>query len=167
MISSASQALSLLKTQPNRYAIASLVGRTFLLSISDMLTVPRLRDVRVGDVLELDRIHEVGSQDYTLRAQEAIAPRVRSQTHPNGVDPVQGASSTTKWTSKLIPTGLAFTGAVLRPETVRVRCVVVEHTKGKLEHIVKEKRRKGYKKTIRHQQPYTRLRVEEIRLGDS
>jgi len=117
-------------------------------------------------VLELDRVHEVGSQDYTLRAQDPIAPRVRKQHYAQtGLDPLEGASSTTKWTSRLIPAGLAFTGAALKPETVRVRCVVVEHTKGKMEYIVKEKRRKGYKKTIKHKQPYTRIRVEEIKLG--
>ncbi|KAK0533941.1 hypothetical protein OC834_002066 [Tilletia horrida] len=167
-VSSTSQALSLLRTQPQHYVVASLVGRTFLLSLSDILTVPRLKDVRVGDVLELDRVHEVGSQDYTLRAQDPIAPRVRAAQYANtGVNPLEGANTTTKWTTRLIPAGLAFTGASLRPETVRVRCVVLEHTKGKMEYIVKKKRRKGYKKTIKHKQPYTRLRVEEIRLGDA
>ncbi|CAD6885833.1 unnamed protein product [Tilletia controversa] len=167
-VSSTSQALAALRTQPQHYVIASLVGRAFLLSLSDVVTLPRLKDVRVGDVLELERVHEIGSQDYTLRAQDPISPRVRTEHYAaNGVDPLEGANSTTKWTSRLIPAGLAFTGAVLRPETVRVRCLVVEHTKGKMEYIVKKKRRKGYRKTIKHKQPYTRLRVEEIRLGDS
>ncbi|KAE8225004.1 hypothetical protein CF319_g2182 [Tilletia indica] len=167
-VSSTSQAIAALRTQPQHYVIASLVGRAFLLSLSDIVTLPRLKDVRVGDVLELERVHEIGSQDYTLRAQDPISPRVRTEHYAaTGVNPLEGASSTTKWTSRLIPAGLAFTGAVLRPETVRVRCVVVEHTKGKMEYIVKKKRRKGYRKTIKHKQPYTRLRVEEIRLGDA
>jgi large subunit ribosomal protein L21 len=32
-----------------------------------VLTVPRLRDVKVGDVLALNDIHEIGSREYTLR----------------------------------------------------------------------------------------------------
>lgn len=34
------------------------------------MTVPRLKDVQVGDVIRLDKIHEVGSRDYTLRATD-------------------------------------------------------------------------------------------------
>ncbi len=36
--------------------------------------------------------------------------------------------------------------------------------KGSLEKILKKKRRKGYKKTVQHKQPYTRLRIEEIQI---
>ena len=46
--------------------------------------------------------------------------------------------------------------------TVSISATVVEHTKGKLERIVKKKRRKGYKKTIEHKQTYTRLRIGPI-----
>ena len=47
----------------------------------------------------------------------------------------------------------------ISPDVVKVTATVVEHTKGKMEFIVKKKRRKGYKKTIQHKQTYTRLRV--------
>ena len=42
----------------------------------DILTLPRLKDVKVGDIIQLERIHEVGSRDYTLRASEGdfLAP---------------------------------------------------------------------------------------------
>lgn len=39
-----------------------------------MLTVPRLKDVRVGDVLALSEIHEVGSREYTMRGNPVIPP---------------------------------------------------------------------------------------------
>lgn len=32
--------------------------------------MPQLKDVKVGDVIRLDKIHEVGSRDYTLRASD-------------------------------------------------------------------------------------------------
>ena len=74
---SPTQALSLLAAQQtNLYAIASLAGRTYLLTPRDVLTVPRLNDVLPGDVLHLDRVHEVGSRDYTLRAQESFTKRI-------------------------------------------------------------------------------------------
>ena len=69
------------------------------------------------------------------------------------------------WAAQLVPSGLAHVGAVLSPEVVRVRCVVVEHTKGPMERIEKFKRRKGYDKVVTHKQPYTRLRVDAITLG--
>ena len=104
--------------------IASIAGRKYLLSPKDLLTVPRLNDARVGDVLSLSQIHEVGSREYTLRGSPAIP-----SNH------------------------------------VVVEATVVEHTKGKMEHIFKKKRRKGYERTIPHKQTYTRLRIGPIRLS--
>ena len=92
-----------------------------MLAPRDLLTVPRLKDVQVGDVLALSEIHEVGSREFTMRG------------------------------SPVIP-----------PQKVRVEATVVEHTKGKMEVIFKKKRRKGYQKTIKHKQTYTRLRIGPI-----
>lgn len=91
------------------------------------MTIPRLKDVNVGDVIRLDRIHELGSRDYTLQASD---------------------------------------GQVLGDNCVQVSATVVEHTKGKLEKIVKFKKRKGYTKTIEHKAKYTRLRVGDIFISD-
>ncbi|KAI0272623.1 ribosomal protein L21-like protein [Gloeopeniophorella convolvens] len=119
--SSTSSALELVRSQPNQYVIASVAGKKYLLAPTDLLTVPRLNDVRVGDVLSLSQIHEVGSREYTVRGS-----------------PVIPASH------------------------VSVEATVVEHTKGKMEHIFKKKRRKGYERTIDHKQTYTRLRIGPI-----
>jgi large subunit ribosomal protein L21 len=119
--SSTSHALSLVRSQPNQYVIASIAGHKYLLASKDLLTVPRLNDVRVGDVLSLSQIHEVGSREYTLRGTPVIL-----SNH------------------------------------VSVEATVVEHAKGKMEHIFKKKRRKGYERTIPHKQTYTRLRIGPI-----
>ena len=122
---SAANALSLIRAQPSQYIIASLAGRKYLLTPSDLLTVPRLKDVKVGDVLNLSEIHEVGSREYTLRGNPVIPS-----------------------------------------DHVKVAATVVEHTKGRMEVIFKKKRRKGYQKTIKHKQTYTRLRIGAIDLVD-
>lgn len=218
-IDSNSTALSLIKSQPNHYAVASIAGRTFLVSKGDLITTHRLKDVRVGDVLVLDRVHEIGSRDYTLRAQNTLNTRritsavdlpaphpivtaaLASLTSPQPTDTpeaiakaqalatafsdprnrqpkqlftrlaVPGTSSRSPllpladtWTSNLVPSGLAHIGSVLPESTVRITAVVTEHTKSAMETIVKFKRRKGYKKTIRHHQRHTRLRIEDIQL---
>ncbi|KAF5383592.1 hypothetical protein D9615_003572 [Tricholomella constricta] len=120
---STTAALELIRSQPSQYVVASFVGRKYILTPRDVLTVPRLRDVKVGDVLTLDEIHELGSREYTLRG------------------------------NPVIPTS-----------RVKVEATVVEHTKGKMEFIFKKKRRKGYQKTIKHKQPYTRLRIGDIEI---
>ncbi|KAH9975828.1 ribosomal protein L21-like protein [Lactifluus volemus] len=122
--SSTSHALSLIRSQPNQYVIACIAGHKYLLASKDLLTVPRLNDVRVGDVLSLSQIHEVGSREYILRGRPVI------------------------------PTN-----------QVSVEATVVEHTKGKMEHIFKKKRRKGYERTIPHKQTYTRLRIGPIHIS--
>ncbi|TFY72013.1 hypothetical protein EVG20_g997 [Dentipellis fragilis] len=117
----ATNALALIRAQPSKYVIASVAGRKYLLTPRDLLTVPRLNDVRVGDVLSLQQIHEIGSREYTLRGNPDIPS-----------------------------------------DRVAVQATVVEHTKGKMEEIFKKKRRKGYERTIKHKQTYTRLRIGPI-----
>lgn len=153
--------------------MASIAGRTLLLNPRDVFTLPRLRDLQVGDVVELDRIHEVGSRDYTLRAQDPMDTRgqarralMLSSSKESEEPDVVEIKSSESWAAKLAPRGLAHVGAVLPPSTVRARCVVVEHTKGALMRITKKKRRKDYKRTVEHKQTYTRLRLEGIKLGD-
>ena len=120
---STTAALELIRSQPSQYVVATLAGRKHILTPRDLLTVPRIRDVKVGDVLTLDEIHELGSREYTLRGNPVIPP-----------------------------------------SRVKVDATVVEHTKGNMEFIFKKKRRKGYRKTIQHKQPYTRLRIGNIEI---
>lgn len=71
---STESALELIRSQPSQYIVAAFAGKKYLLAPRDILTVPRLRDVKVGDVLTLDKIHELGSRDYTLRGDPVISP---------------------------------------------------------------------------------------------
>ena len=74
--SSATSALTLIRSQPSQYAVTAVAGRKYLLAPRDLLTVPRLNDVAVGDVLELDNVHELGSREYTLRGAPYLSPEV-------------------------------------------------------------------------------------------
>ncbi|KAF8507973.1 ribosomal protein L21-like protein [Hysterangium stoloniferum] len=65
-------AVALLKSQPSHYIVASLHERRYLLTPRDLLTVPRLKGVSVGDVIRLSKIHELGSRDFTLRGDPTI-----------------------------------------------------------------------------------------------
>jgi len=67
-------ALDLIRSQPSQYVVATLAGRRYILTPRDILTVPRLKDVRVGDVLMLSEINELGSREYTLRGNPIIPP---------------------------------------------------------------------------------------------
>ncbi|KAJ3516948.1 hypothetical protein NLJ89_g810 [Agrocybe chaxingu] len=120
---STSAALQLIRSQSSQYVVASFAGTKYIITPRDLLTVPHLRDAKVGDILVLDEIHELGSREYTLRGNPVIPPN-----------------------------------------QVKVQATVVEHTKGQMEFIFKKKRRKGYRKTIKHKQPYTRLRIGEIEI---
>jgi large subunit ribosomal protein L21 len=67
-----------------------VAGRKYLLAPRDLLTVPRLRDVRVGDELSLDQLHEVGSRDYTLRGAP-ILPQGTASVKATVVEHTTGA----------------------------------------------------------------------------
>ena len=74
--SSATSALALIRSQPSQYAVTAVAGRKYLLAPRDLLTVPRLNDVAVGDILELDNVHELGSREYTLRGSPHLSSDV-------------------------------------------------------------------------------------------
>ena len=74
--SSVTSALALIHSQPSQYAVAAVAGRKYLLAPRDLLTVPRLNDVAVGDVLELESVHELGSREFTLRGTPHLSPNV-------------------------------------------------------------------------------------------
>ncbi|KZP21047.1 hypothetical protein FIBSPDRAFT_860955 [Athelia psychrophila] len=72
--STTASALDLIRSQPSQYVVATVAGRKYLLSPRDVLTVPKLNDVNVGDVIALSDIHELGSREYTLRGNPVISP---------------------------------------------------------------------------------------------
>ncbi|KAH7105768.1 ribosomal protein L21-like protein [Auriculariales sp. MPI-PUGE-AT-0066] len=90
MASAVTNALSLLRSQPSHYVVASLVGRRYILAKGDVLTVPRLRDVRVGDSVALDNVHEIGSRDYTLRGDPVI-PKESVNVRATVIEHTKGA----------------------------------------------------------------------------
>jgi len=67
-------ALAPIRSQPLQYAVTMVAGRKYLLAPRDLLTVLRLNDVTVGDILELDNIHKLGSREYTLRGAPRLSP---------------------------------------------------------------------------------------------
>ncbi|KAF9531692.1 ribosomal protein L21-like protein [Crepidotus variabilis] len=64
---STAKAFELIRSQPSQYAITSLKGTKYVLTPRDTLTVPHLRNVKVGSIIRLDTILEVGSREYTVR----------------------------------------------------------------------------------------------------
>jgi large subunit ribosomal protein L21 len=87
--SSTAAALDFIRSQPSQYVVASIVGRKYILTPSDTLSIPRLRDVNVGDVLLLDEINELGSRDFTLRGNPSI-PASRVQVHATVLEHTKG-----------------------------------------------------------------------------
>ena len=86
---STAAALNLIRSQPSQYVIASVVGRKYILNPRDVLTVPHLKDVRVGDVLHLRDIHEIGSREYTLRG-DPLLPRNHVKVEATVVEHTKG-----------------------------------------------------------------------------
>ncbi|GAA5982017.1 hypothetical protein JCM10908_004705 [Rhodotorula pacifica] len=167
-------ALALLKSQPSHYITALFMGRRYLLSPGDVLTVPHLKNAPVGSRLALTRILEVGSRDYTLRAGSASSPAASISS----VSSAQLASHSAPHTARPPSSRSIAVGGVpkdwqrhpdslphLGDEIVRAEVTVLEHTKGAMFEVEKFKRRKGYRRTLRSKLGFTKLRVGEIELG--
>lgn len=181
-------ALALLKSQPAHYISALFMGRRYLLSSGDILTVPHLKSTPVGSRLALTRILEVGSRDYTLRAGAAASPAANpaaAAAEEASLAPTSSSVSSAQLTPLSAPVTARPPGArsivvdgvpkdwqrhpdslpYLGEEIVRAEVTVLEHTKGAMFEVEKFKRRKGYRRTLRSKLGFTKLRVGEIELG--
>ncbi|GAA5987975.1 hypothetical protein JCM5350_007841 [Sporobolomyces pararoseus] len=153
-------AISLLKTQPNHYVSALLMGRRYLLTKNDILTVPYLKQVPVGTKISLTRILEVGSRDYTLRASTSSPPPSSLLSRPPILTQTQSSSSTIPRDWQRHPDSLPY----LSNSLVSAELTVVEHTKGEMFQVDKFKRRKGYRRSLRSKLGFTKLKMGEIKL---
>ncbi|BGP24542.1 mitochondrial large subunit ribosomal protein L49 [Rhodotorula toruloides] len=168
-------ALTLLRSQPSHYIVALFMGRRYILAPGDVLTVPNLKNTKVGDRLALTRILEVGSRDYTLRAGQdrahpaaTAAIATSAQLAANKV-PITLRPPMTRvinvdgvprdWQRH--PDSLPY----LSQDVVQADMTVIEHTKGKQFTVEKFKKRKGYHRTLRFKLGFTRLRIGDIKLG--
>ncbi|GAA5984321.1 hypothetical protein JCM11641_006180 [Rhodosporidiobolus odoratus] len=168
-------ALSLLASQPSHYVNALLMGRRYLLTPGDIITVPKLKNVSVGQRVALTRILEVGSRDYTLRASHpsshpaanvssAVSAQLVANSAPIELRPPSSRAVAVDGTPKdwqRHPDSLPYLGE----DVVSAELTVLEHTKGKMFEVEKFKRRKGYRRTLRSKLGFTKLRVGEIKLG--
>ena len=60
--------------------VTAVTGRKYLLAPRDLLTIPKLNDVAVGDVIELDNVHELGSRESTLQGAPHLSSNVAKTT---------------------------------------------------------------------------------------
>lgn len=175
--------LSLLASQPSHYVSALLLGRRYILTARDILTVPKMKGVQPGDRIELTRILEVGSRDYTLRAmnlppassmagvivsgkKKSAAKRVAAAVGPLLTPPL----ARTLMTREGIPRDWQRhpdSLPALSSHVVQAHLVVLEHTKGSMFTVEKFKKRKGYRRALKSKLGFTKLRMGDISLGAS
>ncbi|OZJ04665.1 hypothetical protein BZG36_02885 [Bifiguratus adelaidae] len=65
--STLADSLQKLRSQPNYFCVVDIVGRPFLVTKNDLVILPRLADVKLGDILDLHQVREIGSKDYSLK----------------------------------------------------------------------------------------------------
>lgn len=61
-----------MRDQLRYYAIAEIAGRPYLITQNDKVILNRLKDVKVGDVLKLDKVRELGSKDYAIKGDPYV-----------------------------------------------------------------------------------------------
>ncbi|KAF9435255.1 hypothetical protein BGZ76_006610 [Entomortierella beljakovae] len=76
--SSNSSPVNLLRDQLRYYAVAEIKARPYLITKNDIIVLDRLNDVKLGDVIELNQIKELGSKDYAIKGQPYVSPEYYS-----------------------------------------------------------------------------------------
>eukprot|EP00842_Homolaphlyctis_polyrhiza_P004030 jgi/Hompol1/4628/HPOL_003781-RA len=68
-------ALLLMHNQTQYYAVVEIKNRPYHVSKNDVIVTPRMKDLQLGDIIELDRVREIGSSDFVLQGNPYIDPR--------------------------------------------------------------------------------------------
>ena len=66
-------ALESLRSQLNCYAVTEIVGRHYLITKNDLIVTNRLGDVDLGDIVQLNRVKELGSKDFTIKGDPYVS----------------------------------------------------------------------------------------------
>lgn len=66
--------INLLRSQLRYYAVAEIKNRPYLITKNDIIVLDRLKDVKLGDIIELNQIKELGSKDYSIQGQPYVSP---------------------------------------------------------------------------------------------
>ncbi|KAK5672754.1 hypothetical protein QVD99_000254 [Batrachochytrium dendrobatidis] len=69
------EALTLMHNQTKFYAIVEIKNRPYHVAKNDVIIVPRMNDLQIGDVITLDRVREMGSPDYIMQGNPYLDPR--------------------------------------------------------------------------------------------
>lgn len=59
---------------PRLYAKVNIYNFPFTVSRQDRIVLHRLKDVKIGDILRLDRIREIGSPTFTIKGRPWVSP---------------------------------------------------------------------------------------------
>ncbi|KAJ3316006.1 hypothetical protein HDV04_000214 [Boothiomyces sp. JEL0838] len=68
------KALELLDSGKNFYATFELKQRPYHAALNDIIITMRMNDLKIGDVIELDRIREIGNESFVLKGNPYILP---------------------------------------------------------------------------------------------
>ena len=66
------ECLGLIQSQPRKFATLMIHSFNFTVTERDRIVTHRLKGVKPGDILEFDKIREVGSADYSLKGQPFV-----------------------------------------------------------------------------------------------
>ncbi|KAI9355407.1 ribosomal protein L21-like protein, partial [Zopfochytrium polystomum] len=67
-------ALAKLRAQTKTSAIVEIKGRPYSVTVNDVVVTMRMNDLHLGDVISLDRVREISTEDYFLRGNPYIYP---------------------------------------------------------------------------------------------
>ncbi|KAI9199477.1 uncharacterized protein BJ171DRAFT_570472 [Polychytrium aggregatum] len=74
MSKSTRESLDLLRNDGRLYAIMEIKGRPYHVTFNDIVVTMKMKDLKPGDVISLDRVREIGGANYVLKGSPYIDP---------------------------------------------------------------------------------------------
>jgi large subunit ribosomal protein L21 len=70
------KSIQLLRSEKRHYAVVEVGNRPMLVTEHDSLIINRLKGVEMGDVLDLNKVREIGSKNFTLKGNPFVNPNL-------------------------------------------------------------------------------------------
>ncbi|KAI9352061.1 ribosomal protein L21-like protein, partial [Obelidium mucronatum] len=66
--------LNIFRSQKSFSAIIELKQRPYFVALNDVIVTMRMNDLKLGDVITLDRVREIGSEEFILQGNPYVHP---------------------------------------------------------------------------------------------
>ena len=152
------QSLALLREAQHQgiYAKVIINGKPFTITPGDLLLTHRFRNTQIGDVIQLNKVYELGTENFVLRQNARYLRQLENESEKEGeVEQKEPVSVRNELNERIF----------LNPIYYNIQGTIVAHDRGDKVHrkIVKRRKKQLPSKNLKPHTTLLRIRCIEIK----